>query len=74
MKQLLIALAVVLVPSVAQAYVGPGAGLGMIGSLLAVVGAILLAVFGLVLLPLRMMMRKRRRHATVAVKGNRAPD
>ncbi len=43
------------------AYVGPGAGLGMIGSLLAVVATILIAVFGLVFYPItliRKMLRK----------------
>jgi hypothetical protein len=48
-----------MVPLAAQAYVGPGAGIGMIGSLLAVLGAILLAIVGLILWPLR-MIRKRR--------------
>lgn len=46
------------VPWAAEAYVGPGAGLGMIGSLLAVVGAMLLSLIGLILWPLR-MLRKR---------------
>jgi hypothetical protein len=43
------------------AYVGPGAGLGMIGSLLAVLATILIAVFGLVFYPItliRKMLRK----------------
>jgi hypothetical protein len=48
-----------LVPLTAQAYVGPGAGIGMIGSLLAVVGAVLLAIVGLVLWPLRMIKKRR---------------
>ena len=46
----------------AEAYMGPGAGLGMIGSLLAVAGALFLALAGVVVLPLRMLL-KRRRHA-----------
>jgi hypothetical protein len=58
MKWIVIALLAV-APLTAQAYVGPGAGVGMIGSLLAVLGAILLAVVGLILWPLR-MLRKRR--------------
>jgi hypothetical protein len=58
MKWLIVAL-LALAPLTAQAYVGPGAGVGMIGSLLAVLGAILLAVVGLILWPLR-MLRKRR--------------
>jgi hypothetical protein len=43
---------------VAEAYVGRGAGLGMIASLLAVVGAMLLSVVGLILWPWR-VLRKR---------------
>ena len=55
----------VMTPSAALAYVGPGAGLSMIGSLIAVVGALILAILGLVLFPMRMLM-KRRRAATAA--------
>jgi Flp pilus assembly protein TadB len=54
-----IAALLVIVPFTAQAYVGPGAGVGMIGSLLAVLGAFLLSIVGLILWPLR-MLRKRR--------------
>lgn len=51
---------VIFVPTAAWAYVGPGAGLGMIGSLIAVIGAILVALLGIVLFPI-MMLRKRRK-------------
>ena len=51
------AAASVLLPTVASAYVGPGAGLAMIGSLAAVVFAVLAAVVGLVLLPLRILIK-----------------
>ena len=43
------------------AYVGPGAGLGMIGSLLAVLAAVVIGLVGLVLYPItliRKMLRK----------------
>lgn len=50
----------------AWAYVGPGAGLGMIGSLVAVIGAILLAILGLVLFPLRLILKRRRKSASSA--------
>ncbi len=43
-------------------YVGPGAGLGMLGSLLAVLAAVVIGLLGLVLYPfmlLRKMLRKR---------------
>jgi hypothetical protein len=57
MKWVVVAL-LALVPLGAQAYVGPGAGVGMIGSLLAVLGAVLLAIVGLVLWPLRMIKKR----------------
>jgi hypothetical protein len=54
-----VAVLLAVAPFAAQAYVGPGAGVGMIGSLLAVLGAVLLAVVGLILWPLRMLKRRR---------------
>ncbi len=47
----------------AAAYMGPGAGLGMIGSLVAVIGAVLIALLGIVILPVRMILKKRRKTA-----------
>jgi hypothetical protein len=45
------------------AYVGPGAGLGAVGALLAVLGVVVLCVAGLVLYPLQLLRnRLRRRH------------
>jgi hypothetical protein len=57
MDKVIVALLAVL-PLAAQAYVGPGAGVGMIGSLLAVLGAILLGIVGLILWPLRMIKKR----------------
>lgn len=54
---------VAFVPGVAHAYVGPGAGLGMIGSLIAVVGAILVALLGLVMFPISLLRKRRRQRA-----------
>ena len=42
------------------AYVGPGAGLGMLGALAAVVGVLILGLLGPILYPLRAILRKRR--------------
>jgi hypothetical protein len=47
----------------AAAYMGPGAGLGMLGSLVAVIGAVLIALLGIVILPVRMILKKRRKAA-----------
>lgn len=56
MKRIVIALFAT-VPLAAEAYVGPGAGLGMIASLLAVVGAMLLSIVGLILWPWRLLKK-----------------
>jgi uncharacterized membrane protein len=53
--------ALVLFPFAAQAYIGPGAGLSALGTLAAVVAALLVALFGLVLFPIRMLIVSLRR-------------
>ena len=42
----------------AHAYIGPGAGLSMLGSLLAIVVALALALLGLIVLPVRILIKK----------------
>lgn len=59
--------------SPALAYLGPGAGLGMIGSLIAIVVVGLVIVLGLVVYPLR-MMRKRKSQAHGGESGSNAVD
>jgi hypothetical protein len=44
--------------NVLVAYIGPGAGLGLVGALIAVVSAVMAAMFFVVLWPIRMMLRK----------------
>ena len=46
--------------SPAQAYIGPGAGLGAIGTVLALFGAILLAIVGFIWYPVKRMLKKRK--------------
>lgn len=58
---LLVLFAMLFAAEPAAAYMGPGAGLGMIGSLLAVVGVGLVALFGLVVLPVRLLMKRLRK-------------
>ena len=45
----------------AMAYIGPGAGIGILGALMAIGGIVVATVVGLVLWPLRML--RRRMHA-----------
>jgi hypothetical protein len=61
MSKILFLLIAIAAPGTAAAYMGPGAGLGMLGSLVAVVAAVALAVLGLVLLPVRMILKRRRK-------------
>jgi hypothetical protein len=67
---ILAAVGAIMAPGPALAYVGPGAGLSMIGSLIAVVGAVLVAMLGLLILPVRMLQKRRRARAT---DGREAP-
>jgi hypothetical protein len=56
------------------AYIGPGPGLGLIGSLLAVLAAILLGIVGLILYPLRLIRRWRRQRSTTGGEPATLPD
>jgi hypothetical protein len=47
-------------PGTALAYIGPGAGLGAIGTLVALVGALVLAVVGFLWYPVRRILRARK--------------
>jgi Flp pilus assembly protein TadB len=53
----------------AIAYIGPGAGLGMIGSLIAIAVVALIVVLGLVIYPIRLMRKKRREKAQQSDKA-----
>lgn len=46
--------------SAAEAYVGPGAGLGVIGTLMAFVGTVLFAIVGFIWYPIKRLLRKRK--------------
>ena len=59
-RALAVSVASVLVIQPAFAYVGPGAGLTAIGTLVAVVAAVLLAIIGFVWYPLKRLMRRKR--------------
>lgn len=63
-------IALVAVP--AQAYAGPGAGLSMIGSLIALVGALLAGIFGFIWFPMKRMLKKRKANETPPTGPNDA--
>ena len=61
---LTIFLLLALVPSLAEAYIGPGAGAGTIAVVLGVIGAAFMAVIGLVWYPLKRLFRGRKQART----------
>lgn len=52
--------------NVAQAYIGPGAGLSAIGSALALIGAVLLMIVGFVWYPVKRLMKRKKAPETEA--------
>ncbi len=56
-------------PGVASAYMGPTLGLGIIGTIIAIVVVLLLSLFSFVVMPLR-RWRARNRREDAADKGN----
>lgn len=75
-----IALALSLFTTPAFAYIGPGAGITVLGALWGVVVAVVLAVVAVLLWPLRVLFRRRRRkpaHTTdleAAVSASDSPS
>ncbi|QGY41973.1 hypothetical protein GM415_03430 [Pseudodesulfovibrio cashew] len=51
-------------PLDAHAYIGPGAGLSAIGSFLALVAAVVAAIFGFLWYPIKRMVRSRKANAS----------
>ncbi len=47
------------VPTGAQAYIGPGAGIGVIGTVIAFLGAVLLAIVAFVWYPIKRLLRRK---------------
>ena len=58
-----------------HAYIGPGAGISALGSLLALIAVIVVAIVGFVWFPLKRMMRKRKPADGLAQEdsGNKGP-
>jgi len=61
-----------LAPATAHAYIGPGAGISAIGSLLALIAAVLLAIVGFVWFPMKRLMKGRRKAQSEAMNEGAA--
>ena len=57
-------IAALMVGGLAHAYIGPGAGLSAIGSILALLGAVLLMIVGFVWYPLKRLRNRRSNKAS----------
>ena len=64
-------LLLLLVPGIAFAYVGPGAGLSAIGTVLALIGAVLLGLVGVIWYPVKRLLGGRKKEQ---VEENAAPE
>jgi hypothetical protein len=69
---LLLTIWLTLLPEAAEAYIGPGAGLTVIGTVVAFVSAILLGILGFVWYPLKRLMALRKLNASRS-DAERAP-
>jgi len=61
MKKINLIIALLIISSPASAYIGPGMGGGFIAAVLGVVGAILLALFGILYYPIKRMLKNRKK-------------
>jgi hypothetical protein len=66
---LLATLMVLLIPNTALAYIGPGAGFALAGSLMAVMAAVASAVVGLLTWPIRLLFQALGHHASAHLAG-----
>jgi hypothetical protein len=56
------------------AYVGPGAGISVLGSLLGILATIVLAIGAIIIWPLRKMMKRKKAKAAEATAPTSGPD
>lgn len=74
MKRLVVAVCLLTLATSAEAYVGPGMGLGVIGAVLGLLTAILLAFAGMVWYPVKRMIRARRGAAQADASADARPN
>ena len=63
----------ILLPNSALAYIGPGAGLSVIGTVLAVIGALFLLILGFIWYPIKRLLRGRKNKKDAAIIQSAEP-
>ena len=66
MSRLIITILLLLASASTVAYVGPGAGISVLGSLLGILATIVLALVAIVMWPIRKMMKRKKAAAAAA--------
>ena len=61
MNKINLIIALLIISSPASAYIGPGMGGGIIAGVLGVIGAVLLALFGILYYPIKRALKKRKK-------------
>ena len=61
MKKISLIIVLLSISSPVVAYIGPGMGGGVIAAVLGVIGAILLALFGILYYPIKRMLKNRKK-------------
>ena len=61
MKKINLITLMLIISSPASAYIGPGMGGGVIAAVLGVIGAVLLALFGILYYPIKRMLKNRKK-------------
>ena len=61
MNKINLIIALLIISSPVFAYIGPGMGGGVIAAVLGVIGAILLALFGILYYPIKRMLKNRKK-------------
>ncbi|MGD8913948.1 MAG: hypothetical protein PVI97_16885 [Candidatus Thiodiazotropha sp.] len=57
-------ISVLLFPALGHAYIGPGAGLGAIGTAIALLGALILLIVGFIWYPVKRLLRRSKNVST----------
>ena len=61
MKKINLFIVIILINSSAFAYIGPGMGSGVIAAIFGIIGAILLALFGVLYYPIKRALKNRKK-------------